>query len=638
MFPPARPLIPMFYPLLRAILLAFALLGTNSQSIAADKPNIIVIFTDDQGYNDLGCFGSPNINTPNIDNLAKEGMRLTSFYSGSSVCTPSRAALLTGCYPERVGNLPVLFPNSDRGLSHDETTIAELLKTQGYATACFGKWHLGHHAQFLPTNHGFDEYFGVPYSNDMGIDPSMKLAEAAVFREGKTREAFLAGKDKLPPLMRGTEVIEWPADQTQLSQRYTAEAKRFIRTNKDRPFFIYLPHTMPHIPLYVSDRFRGRSEAGLYGDTLEEIDWSVGEIVKTLKEQGIDDNTLIVYTSDNGPWNLKGNDTDKVKGNMNRRIGGSAFPLKGHKFSKWEGGLRVPCVVRWPSKISAGSESDEIVASIDLLPTFAELSGAELPSQKIDGVSAADLLMGKSDTSNRQTYFYRNAAVRKGDWKFVENKLFNLKTDIGESENLADNHPEKLAELKQLLVDHQAEIKSEGRSPAFHERDPYPFPQNNDWTVHRGRWNVSKEALRQRADWTDARISSSELDNEASIVQVEIKVAQGSSAGLVLQSKGKDVAELRLLADGSVRLQSGEIKQVVQHEGKNSGWRLCRLIVVDSKLIATVDKSIFESMVLTNSPEQITASLKTHKSQAQFRNFEVISGDGRVLVSAFKKN
>lgn len=623
---------------IRTILLAIPLFGPASHSFAAEKPNIIVIFTDDQGYNDLGCFGSPNIKTPNIDNLAAEGMRLTSFYSGSSVCTPSRAALLTGCYPERVGNLPVLFPNSDRGLSHDETTIAELLKTQGYATACFGKWHLGHHAQFLPTNHGFDEYFGVPYSNDMGIDPSMKLADAAVFREGKTREAFLAGKEKLPPLMRDTEVIEWPADQTQLTQRYTAEAKRFIRTNKDRPFFIYLPHTMPHIPLYVSDKFRGQSEAGLYGDTLEEIDWSVGEIVKTVKEQGIDDNTLIVYTSDNGPWNLKGNDTDKVKGNMNRRIGGSAFPLKGHKFSKWEGGLRVPCVARWPSKIAAGVESDEIVASIDLLPTFATLSGAKLPDQKIDGVSAANLLLGKSETSNRQTYFYRNAAVRKGDWKFVENKLFNLKSDIGESKDLSGENPEKLTELKQLLADHQAEIKSDGRSPAYHERDPYPFPQNNDWTVHRGRWNVSKEALRQRADWTDAQISSSELDKATTTIQVEIKVARGSSAGLVLQSNGKDFAQLKVRPDGSIRLQSGDQKQVVQHENRNGGWHLCRLIIADSKLIATVDKTHLESMELTKSPAQIAASLQTYKSQAQFRNFEGISNDGRVLIRAFKKD
>ncbi|MEC8555008.1 MAG: sulfatase [Planctomycetota bacterium] len=628
----------MHYFALRVTLVAILFLGTTSEGTFADKPNIIVIFTDDQGYNDLGCFGSPNIKTPNIDQLAKEGMRLTSFYSGSSVCTPSRAALLTGCYPERVGNLPVLFPNSDRGLSLNETTIAELLKSQGYATACFGKWHLGHHAQFLPTNHGFDEYFGVPYSNDMGIDPGMKLAEAAVFREGKTREAFLAGKEKLPPLMRGTEVIEWPADQTQLTQRYTSEAKRFIRKNGDRPFFIYLPHTMPHIPLFVSDRFRGQSDAGLYGDTLEEIDWSVGEIVKTLKEQNIEANTLIVYTSDNGPWNLKGNDTDKMKGNMNRRIGGSAFPLRGHKFSKWEGGLRVPCVVHWPSKIAAGAETDEIIASIDLLPTFAALSGAKLPAQKIDGVSAADLLLGKSDTSSRQTYFYRNAAVRKGDWKFVENKLFNLKSDIGESKNLADKHPAKLAELKQLLADHQAEIKSDGRSPAYHERAPYPFPQNNDWTVHRGRWSFSKEALRQRADWNDAKISLAEFEEGATIVQVEIKVAQGSSAGLVLQSRGRDLAELRVLSDGSIRLQSGGVKQVVQLESKNGGWRLCRLVIDDSKLIGTVDKTKLESIELTTSPDQLTASLITYKSQAQFRNFASISADGRVLVNAFKKD
>ena len=272
-----------------------------SPSQGADRPNFIIIFTDDQGYNDLGCFGSPNIRTPNIDRMASEGMRLTSFYSGASVCTPSRAALLTGCYPERVGNLGVLFPNSDRGLNPEETTTAEMLRQHGYATACYGKWHLGHHQAFLPTEHGFDEYFGIPYSNDMGVDGSMELAEDIELLNGHTIEDFRADAGKAPPLMRDQLVIEWPADQRQLTRRYTEQATRFIKEHAKEPFFIYLPHTMPHIPLYASDRFRGKSDAGLYGDTLEEIDWSVGEILKTLKNLKVDDRTLVVYTSDNGP-------------------------------------------------------------------------------------------------------------------------------------------------------------------------------------------------------------------------------------------------------------------------------------------------------------------------------------------------
>jgi len=235
------------------------------------QPNFIVIFTDDQGYQDLGCFGSPNIKTPNIDQMADEGMRFTDFYVGASVCTPSRAGLLTGCYPARVGNLPVLFPTGSRslkGLNPDEVTIAEMLKQQGYVSACIGKWHLGHKKEFLPTNHGFDYYYGIPYSNDMGADPEMDLAADVKWRDGMTKERFRKGPCRKPPLMRGTEVIEVPAEQSSLTKRYTQEAINFIRQNKDNPFFVYLPHTMPHIPLFASPEFMGKSDIGLYGDTI----------------------------------------------------------------------------------------------------------------------------------------------------------------------------------------------------------------------------------------------------------------------------------------------------------------------------------------------------------------------------------
>lgn len=435
---------------------------------AADRPNFIIIFTDDQGYNDLGCFGSPNIRTPNIDRMAAEGTRLTNFYSGASVCTPSRAALLTGCYPDRVGGLGVLFPNSKVALNPDEVTIPEMLRQQGYATACFGKWHLGHHQASLPTEHGFDEYFGIPYSNDMGVDSSMSLAENITFQEGRTVDDFRANAVKSPPLMRNQEVIEWPADQSSLTKRYTRETTRFIKEHANDPFFVYLPHTMPHVPLYVSKEFQGKSDAGLYGDAIEEIDWSVGEILKTLQDLQIDDRTMIIYTTDNGPWDFKGDDAERVKGNTNCRVGGSADPLRGAKFSNWEGGFRVPCVMRWPGRIATGKTCDQIAASIDLLPTIAEFSGASLANDRvIDGKSLVPVLEGQPNAKPpRETYFYRTQAVRSGQWKFMGGKLFNLQEDVSESIDLAGKYPEVTARLKQLLEEHKADMKANGRPPA----------------------------------------------------------------------------------------------------------------------------------------------------------------------------
>ena len=272
-----------------------------SLPLSAATPNVIIIMADDQGYQDLGCFGSPKIKTPHIDQMAKEGMRFTDFYSGASVCTPSRAALLTGCYASRVGNLGVLFPQDARGLNPTEITIAELLKTKGYATACIGKWHLGHHKQFLPTSQGFDTYYGVPYSNDMTLDPTQPLANDIVLREGVTAESIKTHQKKnLVPLMRDTEIIEYPVDQNTLTKRYTEEAIKFITTNKGKPFFLYLPHSMPHIPVYASPEFEGQSEIGLYGDSIEELDWSTGQILETLRKLKLDQNTLVIYTSDQG--------------------------------------------------------------------------------------------------------------------------------------------------------------------------------------------------------------------------------------------------------------------------------------------------------------------------------------------------
>jgi arylsulfatase A len=437
---------------------------------AADHTNIVLIFADDQGYQDLGVFGSPNIKTPHVDQMAKEGMKFTDFYSAASVCTPSRAALMTGCYPERVGRLGVLFPRNKIGLSPKETTIAKMLKAKGYATACIGKWHLGHKKQFLPTNHGFDLYFGIPYSNDMGIDPTMDLASDINWRKGYTEEKFRKHKPNNraggPPLMRGTEVVEFPVDQNTLTRRYTEEAVKFITTNKDKPFFVYLPHTMPHIPLYATPEFAGKSEAGLYGDTIQEMDWSVGQIMAKLKELKLDKNTLVIYTSDNGPWKLRANATAKVKGNTNRNVGGSALPLRGYKFQQYEGGMREPTVMWWPGHIPAGSVCSEVAGTIDILPTLAAITGAKLPKKKIDGHNILPLLEGKKDAkSPHEAYFYQSKAVRMGEWKLINRQLFNLVKDIGEKKNVAAKHPEIVKKLSSTLEQFKKEMRAEGRPP-----------------------------------------------------------------------------------------------------------------------------------------------------------------------------
>lgn len=436
-------------------------------AFAATPPNIIIIFTDDQGYEDVGCYGSPQIATPVLDKMAAAGMRFTDFYSASPVCSPSRAALLTGCYPPRVGFSGVLWPNSDTGLNPDETTVAEALKTRGYATACIGKWHLGHLPAFLPQQHGFDTYFGVPYSNDMKVDPKMALAEEVVFREGMT-EARMRNedpeKDKVP-LMRDDKVVEYPADQNTLTKRYTEEALRFIRENRDKPFFLYLPHTMPHIPLAASDEFRGKSKRGLYGDVIEEIDWSTGEILRTLKELNLDENTLVIFTSDNGPWDLPDGQ------------GGSAQPLRGFKFSTYEGGMRVPCIMRWPGKIPAGMTCSEVTSTIDLMPTIARLAGAELPQDKVrDGHDIWPLMAGETGAkSPHEAYYYYKGknlqAVRKGDWKLYQPdkgdvKLYNLREDVGETTNRATEKPGIVAEMQKEAEVFDNDLKENARPMA----------------------------------------------------------------------------------------------------------------------------------------------------------------------------
>lgn len=436
-----------------------------------DKPNIIVIFADDMGYGDLGVYGHPTIHTPNLDQMAHEGQKWTSFYVAAPVCTPSRAGLLTGRLPVRSGMCSdkrrVLFPNSEGGLPQTEITIAKALKFNGYHTASIGKWHLGHKSPFLPTDHGFDSYFGIPYSNDMD-----KIERTDYFT--------LAGNERYQafnvPLMRDKEIVERPADQRTITKRYTEEAISKIKSFKDEPFFIYLAHSLPHIPLFRSDEFNGKSKAGIYGDVIEEIDWSVGEIINALKEEGLDENTLVIFTSDNGHWHTY------------KTHGGSGGILRGSKGGTFEGGMRVPAIFRWPGKVKPGVIMD-MGATLDILPTVCALSNTKLPEDRIyDGYNLSDVLLNKGKSPREVVLYYRDTepfAIRKGDYKahfivqleygndktahyitspeFVAGAnpivldqplLYNLSIDPSEKYDIANDHPEIIEELRLLMEKH----------------------------------------------------------------------------------------------------------------------------------------------------------------------------------------
>ncbi|MQY79560.1 MAG: sulfatase-like hydrolase/transferase [Bacteroidetes bacterium] len=453
------------------------------------SPNFIIIFTDDQGYGDLGCYGSPDIHTPNIDRMAAEGIRLTSFYA-APFCAASRAQLMTGCYPARVGHARNPWPSSSFGLNPDEITLAELLKEQGYATMCIGKWHLGDAPEFLPTRQGFDGYFGIPFSNDMWrYHPRMEPQEdeGSLMRAIRERAAYTGfegqGTYFLPgrgfpndlPLMRNEEVIEMNPDQRMLTTRYTEAALKFIEEKKDQPFFLYLAHNMPHVPLFVSRKYDGKSFRGLYGDVMMEIDWSVEKILDRLEELGIDEQTMVIFTSDNGPWLKYGID------------GGSAGPLRDGKGSVYEGGVRVPAIFRWPGKISPNRRTGAVAGNLDLLPTLAHLANAPLPADRIiDGCDLWPLLAGDTIKSPRQ-YFHYMAGSREGRvnylgirddrWKLLVNindsgkvisrELYDLGLDVSERFNRLDQHPEIAIRLNTAAQQFYNEITSNLR-PAGH--------------------------------------------------------------------------------------------------------------------------------------------------------------------------
>ena len=454
-------------------LITFLCIGFTQSLGAAEQPNLVVIFTDDQGYGDLSCFGSEHVTTPRIDQMAAEGSRLTSFYVAAPVCTPSRAALMTGCYPKRIdmatgSDFGVLLAGDTKGLNPEEITIAEVLKGVGYKTAIFGKWHLGDQPEFLPTKQGFDEYFGIPFSHD--IHP---------FHPRQKHFQF-------PPLalLRNETVIEMDPDADYLTKRITEHAVSFIERNKDEPFFLYVPHPIPHKPLHVSPPFmegvaseitnKLKDEDGtidyktrdrLFRQAINEIDWSVGQILDTLKSQGIDENTLVIFTSDNGP------------------AVGSAGPLRGRKGSTFEGGMRESTVIRWPGKIPAGISNDELMTTMDLLPTFAKLAGAEIPTDRvIDGKDIWPTLTGTAGTPH-EAFFYQRGnslnAVRSGKWKLHANngkptQLYDLQSDIGEKDNVIKSHPKVVARLSGLLKAFAKDIADNNRPAAFVE-DPKPL-------------------------------------------------------------------------------------------------------------------------------------------------------------------
>ncbi len=471
--------------------------GQVRSASCADRPNVVLINVDDLGYGDIGPFGNATQATPNLHRLASKGRKLKSHY-GAPVCSPSRASLMTGCYPKRVLPIPhVLFPASAVGLDPDEMTVAEVLKQVGYATACIGKWHLGDQPEFLPTRQGFDYYFGLPYSNDMGLGEDgsksnfgMPLPKPKAKNEtvaGLNSDGLRGNQQPPLPLLENEQVIERvkAEEQATLTRRYTDKATDFIRKNKDGPFFLYFPHTAVHFPLYPSEDFRGTSKNGLFGDWVSEVDWSVGQILATLDELQIAESTLVIFTSDNGGATNHGSDNT---------------PLRGSKGSTLEGGIRVPTICYWPGKIPAASETVAITSMMDVLPTVAHLAGAELPPNKLDGVNIWPIISGETDDKSgpRQEFLYFRGleleAVRGGDWKLTlaNSELYNLAEDIGESKNVARENPERVAALKEIVKAVEVDLGIKGIGPNCRKLGrvarPVPLLAENrpGWPMGRG--------------------------------------------------------------------------------------------------------------------------------------------------------
>jgi arylsulfatase A-like enzyme len=447
------------------IIICFSTFSCNDIKVPI-SPNIVIIFMDDMGYGDISNFGAINYTTPNIDKLVNDGMLFTNFYSAQAVCSASRAGLLTGTYPNRIGISGALMPYSKNGLHENEKTIAEIVKEKGYSTAIFGKWHLGHQKKFLPTNHGFDTYLGIPYSNDMWpVDfDGNQIPDTSDWRKKNYPQLPLI-KD-----LEKSKEIRTLKDQSTLTTLYTEKSVEFINKNKDKPFFLYLPHSMPHVPIAVSNKFLGKSKQGLYGDLMMEIDWSVGEIMKTLKKNDIDKNTLLIFTSDNGPWLNFGNHA------------GSTGGLREGKGTSFEGGQRVPTAMMWPNVIPKGKVANQLTSTIDLLPTITHIVNGNLPEHTIDGINIISVLEGKNESPRNYFYYYYGnnnlEAVRKDNWKLVlphksrsykgvlpkndghpggyasidtKYALYNLRRDPGEEYNVIDMYPNIVTEMEKLV-------------------------------------------------------------------------------------------------------------------------------------------------------------------------------------------
>ena len=563
------------YPMKTLFLLLAAVLGSAAPSLAR-QPNVVVIFIDDMGYGDIGPFGATKQRTPHLDRMAKEGMKLTSFYA-TPVCSVSRAQMMTGCYGARVSVPGVYFPGQSVGLNPSEVTVAERLKEKGYATQMVGKWHLGDQPEFLPTRQGFDHYLGIPYSNDM-------LKKSA---DTKIPVVPLLRDEKIAELMDGE-------GQRRMVELYTKEAVDFIGRNKDKPFYLYYAHNAVHTPIYPGAAFAGKSQNGRFGDWVEEVDWSVGQVLDTLRAQGLDKDTLVVFTSDNGPWLTKGTD------------GGSAGPLRGGKGSTWEGGVRVPTLAWWPGRVPAGSVNDAVAATIDLLPTFVSLAGGTVPATPvIDGRDITPILLGQSKESAREAHYYFASydlqAVRQGRWKLALSpqpegmgkqaaktaaglRLYDLDAEIGEQTDVAAQHPEVVAKLKALADKMAAEIGGKtptARRPAGEVKGAKTLYPTADYVPNDvKKEDAKKPAAKKGAKTTAAKsaalaqakpgdtiasASAPQVGQKAFTVAVTVEtaqrdaviLAQGGLIGHALDLKGGRVAfAVRLGADEVVEIFS----------------------------------------------------------------------------------
>jgi len=546
-------------------LFLFALITAQScfTSRAAEKPNFVLIFIDDMGYGDIGPYGSTLNRTPHLDRLAAEGVKLTSFYA-APVCSASRAQLLTGCYAPRVSVPGVFFPAGPKGLNPDEQTVAEYLRQEGYATMCVGKWHLGDQIEFLPTNHGFDYYFGIPYSNDM------------------QRNSLEDGR-RVVPLVRDDKVAELleDEDQRRVTREYTEEAVKFIEDNTDKPFFLYLPHTAMHVPLFPHQDFVGKSENGTYGDWVEEVDWSVGQVLDALRREQLEQNTLVVFTSDNGPWASKGN------------AGGVSGPLRGSKGCTLEGGVREPTIAWWPGRIKPGSVCDAVSGTTDVLPTFVSLAGGKVRDDvKIDGRDISPLLLGESTESPHEAWFYYQGtqlqAVRSGPWKLAITpqslgmgmrerpedlrapgvRLYNLDEEIGEITNLAGEHPDVVARLQKLADEMIADIGSGKPGPGVRPAGVVENPVTLYPTQPRNR---AKKTSSKPIDWSKIKAGDAFGSGSAPAIAgkpfaIDCTIEADAPSGIILAHGGSAVGYALYAKDGSivfaVRHSFGEVQRV----------------------------------------------------------------------------